>query len=56
MSELYSKLDVAKQEIRLITLQPGEWADDIQCDLSIVSLVDKPSYEVSAEVVLSDSV
>jgi len=35
---LYSPLDPAKSEIRLLTLYPGEPTTPIGCDLSVVSL------------------
>jgi hypothetical protein len=38
-------LDYRNEEIRLVTLNPGHFADDIHCSLSKVSLKDGLSYE-----------
>jgi len=44
---MYTLLNVEKREICLVTVLAGEWADEIQCEPSVVSLTDSPSYEVS---------
>lgn len=44
MANLYSSLDAARNEIRIAILQPGSWNDDIQVQLEVVSLDDKPEY------------
>lgn len=42
---LYDKsLDSNRQEIRLLSIVPGQEAEDIQCTLSVVSLRDDPKY------------
>lgn len=37
-------------EIRLLTLAPGRWKDQIQCSLRTVSLDDNPTYEALSYV------
>ncbi|KAG0605200.1 hypothetical protein M758_9G039200 [Ceratodon purpureus] len=42
---LYDKsLDSNRQEIRLLSIVPGQEAEDIQCTLSVISLHDDPKY------------
>jgi hypothetical protein len=43
---LYVKypLDLANDEIRLLHIRPGGWYDPIECDFTVVSLNDSPSY------------
>lgn len=43
--EIYSDLDPARQEIRLLRLSPGTWDHPIECSLQVVSLDDEPTYE-----------
>ena len=43
----YGPLDTAERQIRLVTVLPGSWTHDIECQLMTVSLNDKPHYEVS---------
>lgn len=43
--KIYRKLDVEKRQIRLVSILPGSWSDDVACELTIVSLDDNPSYE-----------
>ena len=38
------------REIRVITLAPGKWNDQLECTLKIVSLDDNPSYETLSYV------
>src|SRR5450432_1219872 len=38
------------EEIRLISLSPGKWNDAIECDISIVSLKEYPTYEALSYV------
>jgi len=40
-----SRLNLAKDEIRVLTLHPGIWADPIRCSLRTVQLEDHPHYE-----------
>jgi hypothetical protein len=46
----YRALDATKKEIRLLTLQPGQWDDVVECRLHIVSLDDQPVYEALSYV------
>jgi hypothetical protein len=41
---LYQPLSVEEWEIRLLSLLPGSWNDNIRCLLSTVSLGDDPEY------------
>ena len=41
----YNKLDAQRREIRLCTILPASFDEPVICDLSIVSLDDKPVYE-----------
>jgi hypothetical protein len=40
---LYSRLDPASSEIRLVHIQPGAWDDPILCEMEVVSLDSSPS-------------
>jgi hypothetical protein len=42
---LCEPLDYRNEEIKLVTVNPGHFADDIHCSLSKVSLKDGLSYE-----------
>ena len=44
MAYSYSTLDTASRRIRLIKLQPGDWDDDIRCDVFQASLDTQPQY------------
>jgi hypothetical protein len=44
MAPMYSSLDIARREIRVINLQPGSWDDEIICTLQVVALDDAPTY------------
>jgi hypothetical protein len=47
---LYKPLDSNRSEIRLVTLIPGNFVDDIRCSLSTASLNDGVSYEALSYV------
>jgi hypothetical protein len=47
---LYKSLDTERREIRLVTVSPGHFADDIHCSLSKVSLNESPPYEALSYV------
>ena len=47
-SLIYQPLE--NREIRVITLAPGKWDDEIACSLKTVSLDDNPSYETLSYV------
>ncbi|KAN0106852.1 HET domain containing protein [Hyaloscypha variabilis] len=42
---LYKPLNAHRKEVRLLTIIPNEFAEDIHCSLARVSLDDAPSYE-----------
>ncbi|KAJ9637159.1 hypothetical protein H2199_007445 [Coniosporium tulheliwenetii] len=44
------QLDSASQDIRLLSLLPGHWEDDIRCSVRVVSLKDNPAYETLSYV------
>lgn len=46
----YSQLDRENRQIRLLTLEPGVWADKICCSIDIVSFNDHPTYEALSYV------
>ncbi|RAH52211.1 HET-domain-containing protein [Aspergillus piperis CBS 112811] len=48
--ELYHKLDSTLKQIRLVTIEPGKWTDDIQCTLRETSLADSEPYETLSYV------
>ncbi|GFN14983.1 HET domain-containing protein [Aspergillus tubingensis] len=48
--ELYHKLDTTLKQIRLVTIEPGKWRDDIQCTLRETSLADSEPYETLSYV------
>jgi hypothetical protein len=50
LAAVYKPLDSSRSEIRLVTLNPGNFADDIHCYLSIVSLNDEGAYEALSYV------
>lgn len=50
MDDIYQKLTLGTQEIRLITLLPGEHEDNISCAFSVVYLANAPSYEALSYV------
>ncbi|KAE8446189.1 hypothetical protein EG329_012414 [Mollisiaceae sp. DMI_Dod_QoI] len=50
MAKLYSPLNLALREIRLLSLLPGDFADVIHCQLSVVSLDEDPAYEALSYV------
>lgn len=52
----YRHLDTDRQEIRLVTLEPGEGSADIQCRLSVVSLFDEIAYEALSYVWGDDTI
>ncbi|KAF1999397.1 hypothetical protein P154DRAFT_394118, partial [Amniculicola lignicola CBS 123094] len=41
---------VKDNRIRLIRLRPGEWSDDLKCDLFSVSLDEQPQYQALSYV------
>ncbi|TFB04978.1 hypothetical protein CCMA1212_002678 [Trichoderma ghanense] len=41
---LYSSLPLKDGEIRVLTILPDEWIADLRCEISVVSLNDKPEY------------
>ena len=47
---MLSPLDPGRNEIRTITLQPGNWDDEILCSLKTVSLDDDPKYSTLSYV------
>ncbi|KAF8853762.1 HET-domain-containing protein [Acephala macrosclerotiorum] len=50
MAQLYEPLNDEVREIRLISLLPGDFSDDIYCQLSVVSLDGNPVYEALSYV------
>ncbi|PWY93145.1 hypothetical protein BO94DRAFT_583385 [Aspergillus sclerotioniger CBS 115572] len=42
---MYTPLDPTEHEIRLASILPGRWSDEVSCKLESVSLDDKPIYE-----------
>lgn len=44
-SKIYQRLNVELRQIRLLTIQPGEFNDELQCFLNVASLSDTCSYE-----------
>lgn len=44
MEGLYTPLDAERREIRILHLQSGEWTDEIECTLMVVSLYDSPDF------------
>lgn len=42
---MYSDLDSARREIRLLHLLPGDWEEPLECNLQVVSLDDQPHYQ-----------
>jgi hypothetical protein len=44
-SRTYATLDVDRREIRLASILPGRWSEDISCKLTVVPLDDNPKYE-----------
>ncbi|PYI05117.1 hypothetical protein BO78DRAFT_276464, partial [Aspergillus sclerotiicarbonarius CBS 121057] len=42
---MYTRLDADRRQIRIASILPGRWSEDVSCKLEIVSLDDKPSYE-----------
>jgi hypothetical protein len=42
--KIYTPLDCERREIRLISIVPGDWGDQINCSFTIVSLDDHPNY------------
>ncbi|KAL7946380.1 HET domain-containing protein [Trichoderma barbatum] len=44
LQALYSSLPLKDGDIRVLTILPGEWAADIHCTISVVSLSDTPEY------------
>jgi hypothetical protein len=42
---VYTPLDISREEIRIVTVAPGAFEDEIYCHLSTVSLQDNPFYE-----------
>ncbi|ERF71393.1 hypothetical protein EPUS_07421 [Endocarpon pusillum Z07020] len=49
-SQLYKPLDTERRETRVISLLPGRWSEIVACELSVVSLDDKPEYEALSYV------
>ncbi|TGO53682.1 hypothetical protein BCON_0119g00050 [Botryotinia convoluta] len=49
-TQLYHTLEVSKKEVRLVTLLPGDFSNDIHCTLTTVSLIDEPVYEALSYV------
>lgn len=45
MSLPYKPINKDSRDIRLLTLRRGEWQDDIDCGLHVVSLDENPKYE-----------
>ena len=52
MSSLYTSTPLKKErkEIRLVTLHPGKFGEDIQCDITVASLLENPQYEALSYV------
>lgn len=44
-SKIYVPLDTDRREIRLASIVPGRWSEDVCCNLKVVSLIDTPTYE-----------
>jgi Heterokaryon incompatibility protein (HET) len=44
------RLDPQKREIRLISVLPGDWTDEVKCELSRLSLESRPRYEALSYV------
>ncbi|CAO2648886.1 Nn.00g098350.m01.CDS01 [Neocucurbitaria sp. VM-36] len=51
-SAIYSRLllNSDRDEIRLLEILPGDWDQDIECTLRVVSLADNPSYRALSYV------
>ncbi|TEY39986.1 hypothetical protein BOTCAL_0444g00080 [Botryotinia calthae] len=49
-TQLYQTLEVSRKEVRLVTLLPGDFSDDIHCTLTTVSLIDEPVYQALSYV------
>ncbi|KAH6949162.1 heterokaryon incompatibility protein-domain-containing protein [Fusarium avenaceum] len=45
MNRIYTALDVDRREIRVVSILPGRWSEDVSCKLAVVSLNDNPVYE-----------
>lgn len=39
---MYTTLDNNRRQIRLASILPGRWSEDVSCTLTVVSLSDKP--------------
>jgi hypothetical protein len=50
MGSMYSPLDIERNEIRIMILEPGKWDDEINCSLKVVSLNDNPEYSTLSYV------
>lgn len=44
-NRIYTALDVDRREIRVVSILPGRWPEDVSCKLTVVSLDDNPVYE-----------
>ncbi|QGI79892.1 hypothetical protein CEK25_006621 [Fusarium fujikuroi] len=44
-SKIYAPLDTDRREIRLASIVPGRWSEDVYCELKVVSLDETPTYE-----------
>lgn len=42
--EIYTDLDSGRREIRLISILPGNWNDEISCKLTVAALDSCPKY------------
>lgn len=47
---LYEELDLAALQIRIVIIEPGNWADDINCTLQTISLHDHEPYKALSYV------
>ncbi|KAF2140653.1 uncharacterized protein K452DRAFT_319554 [Aplosporella prunicola CBS 121167] len=50
MDFVYDKLGTQHRTIRLVTIEPGAWKDEIRCSLQTVVFDDKPSYQALSYV------
>jgi hypothetical protein len=44
-SSIYTTLDVGRREIRVASILPGRWSENVSCKLTVLSLDDNPMYE-----------
>ena len=47
---LYLPLDPARNETRIVVLQPGDWSSEVEVSLQIISLDEDPQYKAVSYV------